>query len=341
MTKRIFLVFLVVAMLTSCGQKAPTWQEQYDLGIRYLSEGSYEEAIIAFTAAIEIDPNQALAYVGRGDAYVGSGGVEENLIAAQMDYEKAIELDNSSPNTYLKLAELLIQRGLLADAISVLEKGFEQTGMESISDKLEQLHNTFEEQENRSEPPTEVYALTKQSYTILLASVLSDDSIPHPDHESYYTYQYDGNGHLIHSESWHKTGWHWDGHSYSEGYWEQSADIDWSYDKETALWSRKSFNHQSGTEAVMTHEKAPGPLTHIGYNYGATGDNVSITTRPYVKNKEKIVYNSNMSSSGIDWHFAKYTYDENGNAVFIESFSADGTLLGTCELEWELIELNE
>lgn len=70
MVKRIFLVFLIGTMLTSCGQKTPTWQEQYDLGIRYLSEGNYEEAIIAFSAAIKIDPKQASAYIARGDAYV-------------------------------------------------------------------------------------------------------------------------------------------------------------------------------------------------------------------------------------------------------------------------------
>ena len=68
----ISLLFL--CMLCSCS-KSPEeqWQEQYDLGVRYLSEGNYEEAVIAFTAAIEIDPNRAEAYVSRGDAYVASG----------------------------------------------------------------------------------------------------------------------------------------------------------------------------------------------------------------------------------------------------------------------------
>lgn len=60
--------------LCACGDPAPTWQERYDLGMRYLPEGNYEEAIIAFTAAIEIDPKQVSAYVDRGDAYVGQGG---------------------------------------------------------------------------------------------------------------------------------------------------------------------------------------------------------------------------------------------------------------------------
>ena len=80
--KRIISLFLTLVLalgLVSCGVSGDSWQEQYDLGVRYLSEGNYEEAIIAFTAAIEIDPNRAEAYVGRGDAYIGSGETEENL----------------------------------------------------------------------------------------------------------------------------------------------------------------------------------------------------------------------------------------------------------------------
>ena len=70
------LTFLLV-LLTACGQSAPTWQEQYDLGVRYLSEGNYEEAIIAFTAAIEIDPKHAEAYLDLADIYTEQGDVEK------------------------------------------------------------------------------------------------------------------------------------------------------------------------------------------------------------------------------------------------------------------------
>ena len=55
--KRIITLLLTVLLLPSlvaCGAKN-AWQEQYDLGMRYLNDGNYEEAIIAFTAAIEID----------------------------------------------------------------------------------------------------------------------------------------------------------------------------------------------------------------------------------------------------------------------------------------------
>ena len=83
--KRICGWILTVALilgLTACGQKAgATWQEQYDLGVKYLSEGNYEEAIIAFTAAIEIDAKRPEAYIGLADTYV-----------ALDDLEKAIEV---------------------------------------------------------------------------------------------------------------------------------------------------------------------------------------------------------------------------------------------------------
>lgn len=75
-----FLLALVVLVgLTACGpgQKLPTWQEQYDLGVRYLSEGNYEEAIIAFTAAIEIDPNEVTSYLSLSDAYESAGDFEK------------------------------------------------------------------------------------------------------------------------------------------------------------------------------------------------------------------------------------------------------------------------
>ena len=75
--KRYISVLLVcLLLLTGCGQTVMTWQEQYDLGVRYLSEGNYEEAILAFNAAIEIDPKQPEAYVGLADAYVQLGDEE-------------------------------------------------------------------------------------------------------------------------------------------------------------------------------------------------------------------------------------------------------------------------
>ena len=82
------LVMLAMMLAACSGQNTATWQEQYDLGVRYLSEGNYEEAIIAFTAAIEIDPKHPEAYIGLADAYIGTGDfnrAEESLLNGQAE----------------------------------------------------------------------------------------------------------------------------------------------------------------------------------------------------------------------------------------------------------------
>lgn len=137
--QRIFIGILTCLLfLASCGHQ-PTWQEQYDLGIRYLDEGNYEEAIIAFTAAIEIDPKQAPAYVGRGDAYIGTGETEENLNSALEDYLKATELEPDDADTYAKAAEVYILLGQIDEARSLLEQGFANTNSDILKSMLESL----------------------------------------------------------------------------------------------------------------------------------------------------------------------------------------------------------
>ena len=68
----LFLTGLLLLALIACGAK-DAWQEQYDLGMRYLNDGNYQEAVIAFEAAIEIDPKRSEAYLGAADAYVELG----------------------------------------------------------------------------------------------------------------------------------------------------------------------------------------------------------------------------------------------------------------------------
>lgn len=153
--KRGLVLLIAVLLLTSCGhgslmsseriaaeKNEKTWQEEYDLGIRYLSEGKYEEAIIAFTTAIKIDSKQAPTYVGRGDAYVLSGETEENLSAAQDDYEKAIELDETDPNAYLGLADVYIRRGEYDTALELLHSALLKTGNDQrIAEKIAEMED--------------------------------------------------------------------------------------------------------------------------------------------------------------------------------------------------------
>lgn len=111
--RRIAIFLLSVCMILSlcaCGQKADvevpsnvsSWQEQYDLGVRYLSDGNYEEAIIAFTVAIKIDSKRPEAYLGLADAYTGTGDLDaarkalEDGLAATGNTEIQARLDELS-----------------------------------------------------------------------------------------------------------------------------------------------------------------------------------------------------------------------------------------------------
>lgn len=90
----LVLALVLILSLSACGSKSSPaessplpWQEQYDLGVRYLSEGNYEEAIIAFTAAIEIDPKQSTAYLSLAEVYTAQGDVEQAIATLQQAQE--------------------------------------------------------------------------------------------------------------------------------------------------------------------------------------------------------------------------------------------------------------
>ncbi len=136
------LLAAMCLLLCACGQQSggaggDNWQSQYDLGVRYLSEGNYEEAVIAFTAAIEIDPRRAEAYVGRGDAY----WAQDDAASAQADYAAALErMEQAGADLYGKLAEAWVALGDREQALLVLRQGLEALGQdEALLDKAEEL----------------------------------------------------------------------------------------------------------------------------------------------------------------------------------------------------------
>jgi hypothetical protein len=136
----VLLVCLLILSVCACGKtesSAPSWQEQYDLGVKYLSEGDYDEAVVAFTAAIKIDPKRAEAYVGRGDAYMNiakSGGTGAGTMyrRAQQDYEQAIDMGGKKAEVYEKLADAYTAAGDDEKAQDALERGYEATGDEEL-----------------------------------------------------------------------------------------------------------------------------------------------------------------------------------------------------------------
>lgn len=142
----MFAVCLWSVFLFAACQKQPTWQEQYDLGMRYLSESNYEEAVLAFTAAIKIDPQRSKGYVGRADAYfqTSDGVIAENLRAAEADYKQALTMDETREEAWLGLASIYQKQKDWEQAIEILQQGIQAIGTQSLQSRLEQLQQIFE-----------------------------------------------------------------------------------------------------------------------------------------------------------------------------------------------------
>lgn len=199
--KSILFVLVMATSLIACGQKTSTEQEQqYDLGVRYLSEGNYEEAIIAFTAAIDIDPKNVDAYLGRASAYISSGETEENLASALADYQSVLELDDARADAYLGMADAYIRQGNYCEALDILQQGMLKANDTSkLQDKINEIKESrryVTVRTMRSDDGGGPWAYGINEYNLwdeLIFATLynADDTI-----DEYWGWEYDDTGHI-------------------------------------------------------------------------------------------------------------------------------------------------
>ena len=353
--KRICSWLLTLALvlgLCACGQSAEAkWQEQYDLGVRYLSEGNYEEAIIAFTAAIDIDPKRPAGFVGRGDAYALSGDTEDNLSAAQADYEAAIALDETLPGGWLGLADVYIRQGDYDKALETLREGLDKTGGDqSIADKIEEMEsgNVFDSAGNirrmsrYDENRNLLYYLT---YTYdgqgREASVTSFDAGGTRRDHVDYVYDQAGNrivygfapnfydGYLIVVEYEYDAAGNrtkMTNHVSASLDSEVDQSIQYTYDGEgnkvreewydgqgNLKWYETSVYDAAGLE-VRSERYDPDGTLECYWSYEYDGQGNKIRTELYGADGAMLTY------------YIIYTYDDAGNCLSQEYYDADGTL---------------
>ena len=161
MKRRIALLLaLAMFVLTGCGKQSKEWKEPYNLGVKYLSDGDYREAILSFSAAIEIAPREADPYVGRADAYIGAAaelaeggiipGTEQSqqillcLQSAEADYETALTLAEAGSD--------------LSTDLEVVEQKLAET-TERKNQVAEHEENAAAESQPASEAPAEAPAV--------------------------------------------------------------------------------------------------------------------------------------------------------------------------------------
>lgn len=286
---------VIVLCICACGQKeaAPTtWQEQYDLGVRYLSEGNYEEAIIAFTAVIEIDPKNIDAYLGRANAYIGSGETKENLAAALADYQSVLELDDTRADAYLGMADVYIRQGEYEKAENILEQGFEKTGDQSISDKLAEI---------KAGTITDSSGKTRRKIGYDATGTLA----------WYHTYTYDTQGRQSGVTSFDASG-------------SQTGHVDIQHDSNGNRLTDYYWNN-SGKVGKVTYERDDAGKVTRETHYTLDGEMSYYNICEY-DGKDNLAKENRYNAGGTLLEYYVYTYDLNGNQIRKDNFSADGTL---------------
>lgn len=82
------VLIALIAGISIYNMPANRLSRELDLGQRYLEEQNYEQAIVEFDKAIEINPMSVEAYLGKAAAYEGLGDYENALLTLEQGYEK-------------------------------------------------------------------------------------------------------------------------------------------------------------------------------------------------------------------------------------------------------------
>lgn len=117
----VVVVALLILFTISSSGKGDKLQEQLELGEKYLNELDYEQAIVAYETAIEIDPKCVEAYLGLIDAYVAMEEYDKALEYVNIGYEETqdqrfedcrTEIENSKENLSYRIEKDVAHLGL-------------------------------------------------------------------------------------------------------------------------------------------------------------------------------------------------------------------------------------
>ncbi len=114
--KKLFMSLLVVAMLAACTDKPkPTEENKEDMPV------TVSNAIALLTDSIALDSTRAELYTQRAQAYLSN----EQVGAAMIDINKALQLDPNNVDTYLLLANVYYMLGDDSNISTTLNKAAE------------------------------------------------------------------------------------------------------------------------------------------------------------------------------------------------------------------------
>ena len=94
------------------------WEAKKLKGNEEFKKKNYAAAVGLYTEGIQLDPSQDVLYSNRGLSYMNLNEPEK----AKMDFSKAIELNPNNIKAMKRISFMLIQEGLLLEALIYLIK---------------------------------------------------------------------------------------------------------------------------------------------------------------------------------------------------------------------------
>jgi len=294
-------------------------EEQLNLGYRFLEEMNYEEAIVAFTNVIQIEPNNTSAYTGRGNAYILSAETQENIAIALADYEAAIAINENVPDAWLGIVDVYIRCGDFETALIYAQEGYAKSGDKRLEDKANQI-----KEGNISDSQGKTRRMSAYGENHILLYYLD------------FTYQSDGLVDTV--TSFNKNGF-------------ETGRVQCEYDEDGKTLVSYGYGSNDGNLSIIRYQydskgnkqeeiwyKLNGEFhMHHTYEYDPSGNNVrtnSLDSNGQLDAYELFTYNSEgksvhrgrYSQNGeLQW-YQTYEYSEYGKRNRMNRFDAEGTL---------------
>lgn len=148
MKKTLIIVVIAIIAVIGIGATAfsiskgvfDPYEQQIKLGYKFLAEGQYEEAILAFDKAITIEAKRDKAYIGKADTYLAISGEDMvTMINESLKTGYALTHSERIVDTYINIAEELLVKENYDLALNLLQKGYEVTGNGKLKDKIAEI----------------------------------------------------------------------------------------------------------------------------------------------------------------------------------------------------------
>lgn len=135
----VIILGILGAIVVNNGLFDP-YQNQIKLGYKLLGEGKYEEAILAFNGAIEIDKKKDEAYIGLAETYIiqnNENAIENAIAALMLGFEQSE--NNDEEELFIRLTEEILRDNERSDIFELFKITLEATDDDQINEDGKKL----------------------------------------------------------------------------------------------------------------------------------------------------------------------------------------------------------